>query len=121
MAKPVRRGVDAVDLVPQERQAWQMQIWMLLVLVVGILAMGIAVYSFVKRNGFRWTPEDVLGLVPPLMFAVVAVFLLAAFYMAQREAVVHALREELLTQKIEAELNRELTLLDPVTEVYNRR
>lgn len=98
-----------------------MQIWMLLVLVVGILAMGIAVYVFVRHPGFKWTAEDVLDLVPPMMFAVIAIFLLAAFYMAQREAVVHALREELLSQKIEAELNRELTLLDPVTEVYNRR
>jgi diguanylate cyclase (GGDEF)-like protein len=34
---------------------------------------------------------------------------------------VNVLREELLAQKIESELNRELTLLDPVTEVYNRR
>ncbi len=98
-----------------------MQIWMLLVLVVGVLAMAMAVFILFKRPAFKWTPEDALAMLPPLMFAVIAIFLLAAFYMAQREAVVHALREELLTQKIEAELNREMTLLDPVTEVYNRR
>jgi len=121
MSNPLRRVVDGVDVVRHEKRAWGLQIWMLLILVAGVLAIAIAVYTVARHPGFRWTPEDVADLLPPLMFAIVAVFLLAGFYMAQREAVVNALREELLTQKIEAELNRELTLLDPVTEVYNRR
>ncbi len=121
MEKPSRRAVDGIDLVRQEKQAWGMQKWTLLILVAGIGALSMAVYGFVKHPGFSLKPDDVADMLPPLMFGMIALFLLAGFYMAQREAVVNALREELLTQKIEAELNRELTLLDPVTEVYNRR
>jgi two-component system cell cycle response regulator len=43
------------------------------------------------------------------------------FYVAQKDAIIRGLEQELVKQKIEAELNRELALLDPVTEVYNRR
>ncbi len=119
MAKDVRRSLDRVGLPPLSKGDWQ--VWMLLVLVFGIMGLGISAYGFVKLGKFQGTPEDILRLLPPLMFAVLAMFLLAGYYMSQKEAVLRALREELLTQKIEAELNRELTLLDPVTEVYNRR
>ncbi len=95
--------------------------WMLLVLVFGLLGMVSAIYGFLRMGRFTGTADDILRLVPPMMFGILAVFLLAGYYMSQKEAVLRALREELLTQKIEAELNRELTLLDPVTEVYNRR
>jgi len=105
----------------QEKHAWGMQKWTLLILVAGITGMSFAVYGLAKEHGFGMAPEKILAVMPPLMFALVGLFLLAGFYMAQREAMVNALREELLAQKIESELNREMTLLDPVTEVYNRR
>lgn len=121
MESPTRRTDESFDLMRQERHAWGMQKWTLLILVVGIVAMSFAVYGFVKHRSFSMTPENVIALMPPLMFGMIGMFLLAGFYMAQREAMVNALREELLAQKIESELNREMTLLDPVTEVYNRR
>lgn len=116
-----RRGEDGFDLMRQEKHAWGMQKWTMLILLFGILAMSFSVYGIVKQHSFALTAENVVAMMPPLMFGLVGLFLLAGFYMAQREVVVNALREELLAQKIESELNREMTLLDPVTEVYNRR
>jgi diguanylate cyclase (GGDEF)-like protein len=60
-------------------------------------------------------------LFPPLLFGVIALLVLINFYVAQKDAVITGLEQELVQQKIEAELNRELALVDPVTEVYNRR
>ncbi len=118
MTKQIRRSTDRVELVPIGKQNWQ--IWMLLVLACGLLGMALSVYSLVRQSGVG-AFNDALGLVPPIMFGIVSLFLLASFYIAQKEAVLAALRQELLAQKIEAELNREMALLDPVTEVYNRR
>ncbi|HXZ18944.1 MAG TPA: diguanylate cyclase, partial [Candidatus Acidoferrales bacterium] len=56
-----------------------------------------------------------------MLFGVIALLVLVNFYLAQRDAVIRGLQQELVQQKIEAELNRELALQDPVTEVYNRR
>ncbi len=118
MADEARRSLDRVALTTL-KGGWQ--VWMLLVLAAGLLGMGIAVHLFMKQPALTGTTQDALRFVPPMMFGIVALFLLAGFYLSQKEAVLRALREELLTQKMEAELNRELTLLDPVTEVYNRR
>ena len=47
----------------------------------------------------------------------ISLIVLVNYYVAQREAVIQGLHQELVQQKIEAELNRELALLDPVTVV----
>jgi diguanylate cyclase (GGDEF)-like protein len=65
--------------------------------------------------------QGVAQLIPPMLFGVIALLVLVNFYLAQRDAVIRGLQHELVQQKIEAELNRELALQDPVTEVYNRR
>jgi diguanylate cyclase (GGDEF)-like protein len=115
----VRRSTDGVEVLPRSKRDWQ--IWLMLILVFAVIGMGMAVYGFLSQPAAGASAGDVLEFVPPLLFGVLALFLLSGFYLAQKEAVLRALREEVLTQKIEAELNRELTLLDPVTEVYNRR
>ncbi|MGE5726651.1 MAG: GGDEF domain-containing protein [Acidobacteriota bacterium] len=119
MSENVRRSTDRIELPPVGKQSWQ--IWMLLVLAGGLLGMGISLYGLFRQPSFSWDAHALLSMLPPLMFGILALFLLASFYIAQKEAVLAALRQELLTQKIEAELNRELALLDPITEVYNRR
>jgi diguanylate cyclase (GGDEF)-like protein len=91
----------------------------MLILIVGIVGLGAAVYGFLLKTGAA--SRSVLDLLPPVLFGFLAVVLLLNFYFARAEAIIEALREQVITQKIEAELNRELSLLDPVTEVYNRR
>jgi diguanylate cyclase (GGDEF)-like protein len=91
------------------------------VLALATLGMGAAVFGFLRAGLDAWQLRDYAALVPPLMYAFVSLILLIVFYLAQRQGVMAALHHELVHMKIEAELNKELALLDPITEVYNRR
>jgi len=102
-----------------ERRDWQF--WSFLVLGLAVLGIGLAAYWLLTAPGSAWTVQGVSQLIPPMLFGVIALLVLVNFYLAQRDAVIRGLQHELVQQKIEAELNRELALQDPVTEVYNRR
>jgi len=102
-----------------ERRDWQF--WSFLVLGLAIVGIGMAAYGLLSAPGTAWTIQGIAQLIPPMLFGVIALLVLVNFYLAQRDAVIRGLQHELVQQKIEAELNRELALQDPVTEVYNRR
>jgi diguanylate cyclase (GGDEF)-like protein len=113
-------GPDAEDRpLRLERRDWQF--WSFLVLGVAIVGIGMAVYGMLSAPSTAWTIQGIGQLIPPMLFGVIALLVLVNFYLAQRDAVIRGLQHELVQQKIEAELNRELALQDPVTEVYNRR
>ncbi|MGH9817431.1 MAG: GGDEF domain-containing protein [Candidatus Acidiferrales bacterium] len=97
------------------------QLWSALVLGLGLFGLGLAIYMLLRSPSEAWSAQGLAQLFPPLLFGVIALLVLINFYVAQKEAVISGLEQELVQQKIEAELNRELALLDPVTEVYNRR
>lgn len=97
------------------------QLWSALVLGLGLFGLGLAIYMVLRAPSDAWSAQGLAQLFPPLLFGVIALLVLINFYVAQKEAVITGLEQELVQQKIEAELNRELALLDPVTEVYNRR
>jgi len=107
------------EMLKQEKRDWQL--WSLLVLGMGLFGVGLAIYLLLRAPATAWTPQGMSQLFPPLLFGVIALIVLINFYVAQKDAVIRGLEQELVKQKIEAELNRELALLDPVTEVYNRR
>ncbi len=109
-------STEADVVLPRSRREWR--IWLFLVLGVGLLGLGASIYLAVRDYSIT---APAIHFMPPLLFGFLATLLLLHFYLAQKEAVIEALREEVIDQKIEAELNRELALLDPVTEVYNRR
>ena len=102
-----------------ERRDWQY--WSFLVLGLAILGIGLAAYGLLTAPSSAWSIQGISQLIPPMLFGVIALLVLVNFYLAQRDAVIRGLQQELVQQKIEAELNRELALQDPVTEVYNRR
>ncbi|MGH9795797.1 MAG: GGDEF domain-containing protein [Candidatus Acidiferrales bacterium] len=97
------------------------QLWSALVLGLGLFGLGLAIYMLLRSPSEAWSAQGLAQLFPPLLFGVIALLVLINFYVAQKDAVISGLEQELVQQKIEAELNRELALLDPVTEVYNRR
>jgi diguanylate cyclase (GGDEF)-like protein len=97
------------------------QMWSALVLGLGLFGLGLAIYLLLRSPSEAWSGQGLAQLFPPLLFGVISLLVLINFYVAQKEAVITGLEQELVQQKIEAELNRELALLDPVTEVYNRR
>jgi diguanylate cyclase (GGDEF)-like protein len=93
----------------------------LAVLAVGILGLGLALYWLLRSPQPTGQVQHYASFIPPLLYGIVAFLVLIMFYGVQRDALFALLQEELVHQKMEAELNRELTLQDPVTEVYNRR
>lgn len=107
------------DVLKREKRDWQL--WSVVVLSLGLFGVGLAIYLLLRAPSGAWSPQGMAQLLPPLLFGVIALIVLINFYVAQKDAVIRGLEQELVKQKIEAELNRELALLDPVTEVYNRR
>lgn len=107
------------EVLRQEKRDWQL--WSLLVLAFGLVGVVLAIYLLLRAPSSAWSPQGMSQLFPPLLFGVISLIVLVNFYVAQKDAVIRGLEQELVKQKIEAELNRELALLDPVTEVYNRR
>ena len=106
------------QLMQQRKRDWQLRL--LVALVVGVVGVGLALYATLAL----WRADGLdlsRALAGPLLYGLIAAVVLADLYLAQKEAVIQGLEQEAVKQKIEAELNRELALLDPVTEVYNRR
>jgi diguanylate cyclase (GGDEF)-like protein len=110
---------DPETALRTEKRDWQL--WSALVLGLGLFGLGLAIFLALRAPSAAWTPEGLAQLFPPLLFGVISLLVLINYYVAQKDAVIRGLEQELVKQKIEAELNRELALLDPVTEVYNRR
>jgi len=106
------------QLMQQRNRDWQLRL--MVGLAVGLVGLGLALYAALAlwRSDALDLPRALAG---PLLYGVIAAVVLADLYLAQKEAVIQGLEQEAVKQKIEAELNRELALLDPVTEVYNRR
>ena len=119
MAEELPGAQERENLFQSQRRDWQL--WSALVLGLGLLGICLALWGLLRSPSPAWTPQGLAQLVPPLLFGVLSMLVLLNFYVAQKEAVIQGLHQELVRQKIEAELNRELALLDPVTEVYNRR
>jgi diguanylate cyclase (GGDEF)-like protein len=105
------------EILKTQRRNWQL--WSLLIL--GLIVVGIVCAVYQARLALSQSSRDLSALVGPLLFGVISLVVLAQFYVTQKQAIIQGLEHELIQQKIEAELNRELSLLDPVTEVYNRR
>lgn len=119
MTQPAGTPPEEFEPLRSQRREWQL--WSAIVLGLGLMGIGIAIYTLLKAPSGTWSAEGTAGLVPPLLFGLVSLLVLLNYYLAQKQAIIQGLQQELVAQKIEAELNRELALLDPVTEVYNRR
>ncbi len=102
----------------RHKRDWQLRLT--IALAVGVIGIGLALYGVLmaaRTGGLSWGQS----IVGPLLYGLFALVVLLDLYLAQKEAIVQGLEQEAVKQKIEAELNRELALLDPVTELYNRR
>lgn len=121
MTDPATEDVENVDSDILKAPRRSFQFWSLLTLGLGLLGMVLALYGLLRAPSSAWSPQGISQLVPPILYGVLALLVLVNFYVAQKEGMIQGLQQELVQQKIEAELNRELALLDPVTEVYNRR
>jgi len=114
---PDEAGDELANDPLMQRQWRDWQRWSLLVLGVGLIGAALALYAVLSHG----EGSSAQKLLPAIIYGAVALLVLGNFYLVQREAVLKGVQNELVRQRIEAELNRELSLMDPVTEVYNRR
>ncbi len=119
--QPNEQETNENTLKPLRSQKREWQLWSAVVLGIGLFGLGLAIFGLLRAPSSAWSAEGLAQLVPPMLFGLISLIVLVNFYVAQKDAVIRGLEQELVSQKIEAELNRELALLDPVTEVYNRR
>ncbi len=106
---------------PLETQARDWQRWSFVVFALGLMGVILALYGLLTSPSTTWSSQDAAQLLPPLLYGLFSLLVLLNFYAAEKQAMIRGLKEVLIKQKIEAELNRELALIDPITEVYNRR
>jgi diguanylate cyclase (GGDEF)-like protein len=109
----------AARFLQRSKRDWQLLL--IGVLAAATLGLGAALFGLLRAGPEAWDLRDYAALVPPLLFGFVSVVLLTALWVAQRQGVMAALQQQIVHLKMEAELNKELALLDPITEVYNRR
>src|SRR5262245_46916490 len=119
MAEEIIEQSERETLFQAQKRDWQL--WSALVLGFGLVGLGIGLYLLLRAPSTAWSAQGSAQLVPPLIFGVLSLMVLVNWYIAQKDAIIQSLHQELVKQRIEAELNRELALMDPVTEVYNRR
>ncbi len=119
MPEAIAKSDDAGKLLGHRTHDWQL--WCVFTLGLGLIGDVLAFYGFLHAPASAWTLAGLSQLVPPLLFGLFSLLVLVNLYVVRKEALIQGLQQETIQQKIAAELNQELALHDPVTDVYNRR
>lgn len=119
MPEAVANSDDAGKLLGPRTRDWQL--WSVFILGLGLIGDVLALYGFLRAPASAWTLAGLSQLLPPLLFGLFSLLVLVNLYVVRKEALIEGLQQETIQQKIAAELNQELALHDPVTDVYNRR
>ena len=98
-----------------------LQLWSIVVLVVLVLSAGILAL-LLPDLVWRLGPLQVQGtFVPQLFFSLITLIILFNIYILQQRRLLHNTREELVRQIIYNEAAARLSLVDPLTDTFNRR
>ncbi len=119
MPEAVAKSNDAWKPLGSRARDWQL--WSVFILGLGLIGDVLAFYGFLRAPASAWTLAGLSQLVPPLLFGLFSLLVLVNLYVVRKETLIQGLQQETIQQKIAAELNQELALHDPVTDVYNRR
>jgi len=98
-----------------------LQLWSIVVLIVLALAAGLA--ALVAPN-LMWQLGLMKvwgGLLPQFFFAFVTLVILFNIYILQQRRELHQTREELVRQVVYNEAATRLSMIDPLTDTFNRR
>ncbi len=119
MPEAVPKSDDQGKLLSPRTRDWQL--WSIFILGLGLIGDVLAFYGFLRAPASAWTLAGLTQLVPPLLFGLFSLLVLVNLYVVRKETLIQGLQQETIQQKMAAELNQELALHDPVTDVYNRR
>ena len=112
-SEEIQRQIQALS--SRDLQLWSIGIMVILVLSAGFLAL---IFPNVA-----WRNEiNVDGrLLPQFFFGLIALVVLFNLYMINQKKVLNATRRELIRELVFSERMESVSLLDPATQLYNRR
>ena len=96
------------------------QLWSIVVLCVIVLGAGVAALAYPileEATRRRWDGS----MLPQLVFGLTVLIVLFNIYLLQQRRELRRTREDLLHELLERQQAEKLSLLDPLTQAYNRR
>src|SRR5262249_1735170 len=98
-----------------------LQLWSIVILVVLALAAGISALLMPGLMFRLGTRQVQASLLPQLFFALITLVILFNIYVLQQRRALHQTREELVRQVVYSEAATRLSMVDPLTDTFNRR
>jgi diguanylate cyclase (GGDEF)-like protein len=98
-----------------------LQLWSIVILIVLALAAGITALLTPSVMFHLGTLQVNAAVLPQLFFALITMVILFNIYILQQRRALHQTREELVRQVIYNEAATRLSMVDPLTDVFNRR
>jgi diguanylate cyclase (GGDEF)-like protein len=98
-----------------------LQLWSIAILVVLVLASGISALLMPGLMFRLGTVQVQASLLPQLFFALITLVILFNIYILQQRRALHQTREELVRQIVYNEAATRLSMIDPLTDTFNRR
>jgi diguanylate cyclase (GGDEF)-like protein len=107
---------DVKALEGRDLQLWSIGVLTILVVAAGIIAIVLPNIAWnmgsLRLNG---------RYLPPLLFGFIALIVLFNIYAIQQRQSLSTLRQELLRQFVRSDAAEKLSLVDPLTDIFNRR
>jgi hypothetical protein len=107
---------DVKALEGRDLQLWSIGVLTILVVAAGIIAIVLPNIAWnmgsLRLNG---------PYLPPLLFGFIALIVLFNIYAIQQRQSLSTLRQELLRQFVRSDAAEKLSLVDPLTDIFNRR
>jgi len=112
-SEEIQRQIQALS--SRDLQLWSIGILVMLVLSAGFLA--------VVFPNMQWRPEVNFDgrLLPQFFFGLITLIVLFNVYVINQKRVINATRHELIRELVFSERMESLTVLDPATQLFNRR
>ena len=122
------RGQDAGNIFPRppdpqqqikKLESEEFQLWSMYALILLALTAGLA--AVMAPTSAQGTSRTAWQYLPQLLAGLIALVILLNVYALQQRRRLRLTREELVAQLLRGETAEQLALIDPLTEVYNRR
>ena len=112
-SEEIQRQIQALS--SRDLQLWSIGILVMLVLGAGFLA--------VVFPNMQWHPDVNFNgrLLPQFFFGLITLIVLFNVYVVNQKRVINATRHELIRELVFSERMESLTVLDPATQLFNRR
>lgn len=98
-----------------------LQLWLIVILMFGVVAMGFASLVFPSLVWANPVAKLDARFLPQLFFGFVILIVLLNTYVITQRRLLTATRDELIRRVLEGDEQRQLSLIDPLTGLFNRR